>query len=203
MEQRTYAPEILDLRRQSGVWDRVGPQMPPYGEEDRQAPPALRPMASLIQTEAALPGAEVDPCCMGSAAAESIAVITGFGEDELSECRHLQALSRQAPGWAAGTLRELAARHAGQAKRLFAVYYLITGECYVPAAQTERIYVGRWCPALRERYHAAACNGLNYARAAEESLDVCLRKLLGELSEASYRQADALLRILERSMSCG
>lgn len=203
MEQRTYAPEILDLRRQSGVWDRVGPQMPPYGEEVRQEPPALRPMASLIQAEAALPGAEVDPCCMGSAAAESIAVIIGFGEDELAECRHLQALSRQAPGWAAGTLRELAAQHAGQAKRLFAVHYLITGSCYTPAAQTERIYVGRWCPALRERYHAAACNAMNYERAAEGTIDVCLQKLLRELSQTSYRQADVLLRLLERSIGCG
>jgi len=203
MEQRTYAPEILDLRRQSGVWDRVGPQLPPYGEEGTAKMPALRPMASVIQGEAALPGAEVDPCCMGSAAAESLAVITGFGEDELAECRHLQALSRQAPGWAAGLLRELAAQHAAQAKRLFAVHYLITGSCYAPAVQTERIYVGRWCPALRERYHAAACNGLNYDRAADGTTDICLQKLLRELSQASYRQADAILRILERSIGCG
>lgn len=203
MEQRAYAPEILDLRRQSGVWDRVGPQLPPYGEEGAAKMPALRPMTNVIQGEGALPGAEVDPCCMGSAAAESLAVITGFGEDELSECRHLQALSRQAPGWAAGQLRELAAQHAAQAKRLLAVHYLITGSCYAPAVQRSRIYVGRWCPALRERYHAAACNGLNYERAAEETIDVCLKKLLRELSEASYRQADVLLGLLERSISCG
>ena len=60
--------------------------------------------------------------------------------------------------------------------------------------------MGRWCPALRERYHAAACNGLNYERAAEETIDVCLKKLLRELGEASYRQAEVLLRMLERSI---
>lgn len=200
MEQRAYAPEILDLRRQSGVWDRVGPQLPPYGEEGETKMPALRSAAGAIQAEAALPGAEVNPCCMGSAAVEALAVIAGFGEDELTECRHLQALSRQAPGWAADRLRELAAQHAAQAKRLFTVYYLITGSCYAPAVQGERIYVGRWCPALRERYHAAACNGLNYERAAEETIDVCLKKLLRELGEASYRQAEVLLRMLERSI---
>ena len=200
MEQRAYAPEILDLRRQSGVWDRVGPQLPPYGEEEERKMPALRPAAGVMQAEAALPGAEVNPCCMGSAAMEALAVIAGFGEDELTECRHLQALSRQAPGWAADRLRELAAQHAARAKRLFAVYYLISGSCYTPAVQTERIYVGRWCPALRERYHAAACNGMNYERAAEETIDVCLKKLLRELGEASYRQAEVLLRMLERSI---
>lgn len=208
MEQRAYAPEILDLRRQSGVWERVGPQMPPYQEEEirggnRQEQVALQPVESVIRQEAALPGAELNPCCMGSAAAELTAVITGFGEDELTECRHLQALSHQAPAWAAGQLRELAVQHAGQAKRLFAVYYLITGSCYTPLVQTERIYVGRWCPALRERYHAAACNGLNYERAADSTTDVCLRKLLQELGAMSYRQAEMLLRMLERSMNCG
>ena len=97
-------------------------------------------------------------------------------------------------------MRELAAGHRRLAKRIFAVYYLITGMCYSPTVQTERIYVGRWCPALRERYHAAACTALNYERAAESTTDVCLRKLLQELGEASYREAEMLLGLLERSM---
>ena len=194
MEHNRYAPEVLDLRRRSAVWERVGPQLPPY-EDGESGEEAL-----TLQQEAALPGAEVDPCCMGSAAAELTAVLVGFGEDELWACRHLQALGQQAPAWAAGTLRELAVGHRRQAKRIFAVYYLITGMCYTTAVQTERIYVGRWCPALRERYHAAACTALNYERAAESTTDVCLRKLLQELGEASYREAEMLLGLLERSM---
>lgn len=197
MEQNR--PEILDLRRQSGVWERVGPQLPPYGEVPSEET-AQRESESLLRQEAALPGAEVDPCCMGSAAAELTAVLAGFGEDELWSCRHLQALSRQAPLWAAAVLRDLAGRHQQRAKRLFAVYYLITGLCYAPAVQESRIYVGRWCPALRERYHAAACTALNYERAAEGTTDVCLRKLLQELGEASYREAEVLLGLLERSV---
>lgn len=192
MEQNRYAPEILDLRRSSAVWDRVGPQLPPYEEEGEAA--------SRLRQEAELPGAEVDPCCMGSAAAELTAVLAGFGEDELWAGRNLQALAQQAPAWAAGTLRELAAGHRRQAKRIFAAYYLITGMCYAPTVQSSRIYVGRWCPALRERYHTAACTALNYERAAESTTDVCLRKLLQELGEASYREAEMLLGLLERSM---
>ena len=208
MEQKAYTPEILDLRQQNRVWERVGPQLPPYGEmgeDNKRFHTELMPRPAqqvFDRNEAVLPGAEVNPCCMGSAAEEAVAVIAGFGEDELSECRHLQALSRQAPGWAVGQLRDLAGQHANQAKRLFAIYYLITGNCYTPVQQTERIYVGRWCPALRERYHAAACNGMNYERASEETTDICLKALLRELSEASYQQANVLLRILEQSMRC-
>lgn len=205
MEQSVYTPEVLDLRRQRGVWDRVSPQIPAY--PDRPAVQAMAVqmnsqtgMTPAARAESTLPGAEIDPCCMGSAAQDVIEVLMGFAEEELSECRHLQALSCQGPGWAAGRLREMAADHARHAKRLFAVYYLITGTCYTPVVQTDRIYVGKWCPALRERYHAAACSGMNYRRAAEGTTDVCLRTLLDDLSEASYRQAEVLLQILERSM---
>ena len=81
-----------------------------------------------------------------------------------------------------------------------AVYYLITGECYRPRVSCGRVCVERWCPALRERYHAQACSGLNYARAADETTDLCLRRLLAELSVEEYRHADQLLRLLERGL---
>ena len=57
-----------------------------------------------------------------------------------------------------------------------------------------------WCETLRARYHDAACNGLNYIRAAEGTTDPCLRRLLEEFSDDEYRQADALLTMLERSL---
>ena len=56
------------------------------------------------------------------------------------------------------------------------------------------------CAALRERYHEAACNGLNYARAAEETTDPCLSRLLNDLSGEDYRHADVFLAMLERSL---
>ena len=123
-----------------------------------------------------------------------------FIEEELANQRQMQALSRQCPTWARQQLRELAATDGAHARRLMAVYYLITGECYRPNVSCGRICVGRWCAALRERYHAAACEGLNYARAAEETTDPCLRRLLEELSGEEYRQADVLLAMLERSL---
>ena len=45
-----------------------------------------------------------------------------------------------------------------------------------------------------------ACNGMNYLRAGEETTDPCLGRLLKELGEESYRQADQLMALERR---CG
>ena len=87
------------------------------------------------------------------------------------------------------------------ARRLMAVYYLITGSCYRPAVSCERICVGQWCTALRERYHAEVCGGFNYARAQDGTTDSCLGELLGQLSADEYRHAEVLMGMLERSLS--
>lgn len=150
-----------------------------------------------------LPGAERNPCCMGTAAGEMLDVITGYIEAALSDRRYLQAMVRPAPSWARQTLRDMAADLQSHARQLMAAHYLITGQCYRPSVSAERIYVGRWCPALRERYHAAACAGLNYARSADDTLDPCLSKLFQDLSKESYGHAEKLMGLLERSLRNG
>jgi len=203
MEQNARTPEVYDYRQYDRIWQRVAPALTPYpaGQNgDGQELPGTELLPGQGRQESQLPGAEINPCCMGSAAAEMLAVITGFVEEELTECRQLRALAGQAPGWARRQVQEIAARQAESARRLMAVYYLITGECYRPHISCGRICVGRWCPALRERYHSRACSGLNYARAADETTDLCLEKLLRTMSEAAYCQAETLLRILERSL---
>ena len=129
-----------------------------------------------------------------------LGVITGYIEVALSDRRYLLALVRQAPSWARQTLRDMAADLQSQARRLMTAYYLITGQRYRPSLSTERIYVGRWCPALRERYHAAACSGFNYARSAEDTMDPCLTKLFEEMSKQSYAHAETLMGLLQRSL---
>ena len=62
-----------------------------------------------LAEEAQLPGAEENPCCMGTAASEMLAVIRGFIDAELLDQRYDLALARQAPSWARGRMRELAA----------------------------------------------------------------------------------------------
>ena len=97
-------------------------------------------------------------------------------------------------------IRQLAEEAGCAARHLMAACYLITGECYRPAVECGRICLGRWCTALRERYHAEACNAMNYLRAAEGTTDPCLGRLLTQLGEESYRQADTLLCLLQRSL---
>ena len=163
-------------------------------------PAAPETPAVPVPANSALPGAERNPCCMGTEAAEMLGVITGYMEAALSDRRYLLALARQAPSWARRDLRDMAEDLQDQARRLMAAHYLITGQRCRPSVSTERIYVGRWCPALRERYHAAACSGFNYARSAEDSLDPCLTKLFEELSKQSYAHAETLMGLLQRSL---
>lgn len=195
MDQQVHTPEAYDYRQYDRVWQRVAPTLEPY--------PTMGQSETMASGENQLPGAVQDPCCLGSAAAEMLNVLTGFAEEELADRRQILALSRQAPPWARQRLRQIAEEECAHAQKLMAVYYLITGECYRPTVSYERITAGRWCPALRELYHASACSGLNYARAAEGTTDPCLRELLNELSADEYRHANVFLSMLERTLRNG
>lgn len=193
-----------DYRQYDRIWERVAPTLNPYPAVRTQntgAAVSPAPASQSTQSEETLPGAQMDPCCMGTAAAESIDVLKGFIEGELSDRQTYMALARQAPNsMAARTLREIAADEAAHAKRLMAVYYLITGECFRPSLSRGQISMGNWCATLRQRYHEEACGGFNYIRAAEGTTDPCLSKLLTQLSEDEYRHADRLLNLLERAL---
>lgn len=216
MAQNLHSPEVYDFRRYDRVWQRVAPDLEPYpgmngGARSAPSQPAAAAGASgtaqqaglpaaVSRQEAQLPGAAQDPCCMGSAAAEMLEVLTGFIEEELEDRRYFLALSRQAPSWARQRLRDMAAEEGAHARRLMAAHYLITGQCYRPAIAGGAVSIGRFCPALRERYHMEACNGLNYARSADGTTDPCLVKLLNELSADEYRHAEQLMAMLERAI---
>ena len=223
MEQNVHRPEIYDYRQYDRVWQRVAPNLEPYPgmrqspdskNSSAEAAPAAAPANSTTmmapvsqQTSAAqtaqegqLPGAAQNPCCMGSAAAEMLEVLTGFVEEELGDRRYYLALARQAPVWARQRLRDIAADEGGHARRLLAVYFLITGECYRPTINCDRICLPGWCAALRERYHEEACGGYNYRRASQETLDPCLHQLLLAFSQDEYRHANAMLCLLSGVM---
>lgn len=232
MNQTVHNPEPYDFRQYDRIWQRVAPNLEPYpgmcamsgvspAAEPGMAGPAVpaqpvtpavpaqpvtpaMPAQPVIPPQAGLlPGADANPCCMGTAAAEMLDVLTGYIEAALSDRRYILALVRQAPSWARQTLRDIAADLQSQARSLAAAHYLITGQCYHPSVSTERIYTGRWCPALRERYHAAACAGLNYARSAGDVVDPCLAKLLEDYSKQSYAHAEKLMELLQRSLRNG
>ena len=188
-------PCACDYEACREVWKRVAPGEDPYPMEDN-----ANTQMSAQDSELTLPGAEADPCCMGSEARELLAVLEGYIEEELEDRRRYLALSRQAPSWARQTLRDMAEEENGHARRLMAARYLITGQPYRPNLVCGVFCPGRWAEELRRSYHEEACGGLNYARTADGTTDVCLAKLLNELSEDEYRHAERLMTLLERSL---
>ena len=56
--------------------------------------------------------------------------------------------------------------------------------------------------ALRSCYHQEACNGLNFARAADETTDLCLTKLFNQLSQQAYQRAEDVMSLLGRLICC-
>ncbi|MEG0780439.1 MAG: ferritin family protein [Oscillospiraceae bacterium] len=190
-----------DYRQCDQIWQRVSPEYNPYPDARNHCPQPLPGLQPVPPPAALLPGEQLDPCCMGTVAMQSIDVLKGYIESELSDQRYYVAFARQAPNaQAARALRELGAEEGEHARRLLAVYYLITGACHRPAIACDKIRICSYCEALRGRYHQEACGGFNYIRTADETTDPCLTKLLTELSEAEYRHARRLLELLEQAL---
>ena len=72
MDQTLHAPETYDYRRYDRIWQRVSPTLEPY-----PAAPEDTTTALTTRQEAQLPGADINPCCLGSAATEMLEVLTG------------------------------------------------------------------------------------------------------------------------------
>lgn len=191
-----------DYRRCARVWQRVDPTLDPYPDVRAAAAMAAdTPGDSLSAAELSLPGAQADPCCMGTAALESLEVLQGFIREELADRRTYLFLARRAPtAEARQVFRAIASDEARHARRLLATVYLITGERYCPAICYPPLRCDGYCAALRERYHEEVCGGFNYRRASQETLDPCLQQLLLAFSQDEYRHANAMLGLLSGVM---
>lgn len=195
-----------DYRRCARVWQRVDPTLDPYPDVRAAAAMAADTpgdglSAAERNTELTLPGAQADPCCMGTAALESLEVLQGFIREELADRRTYLFLARRAPtAEARQVFRAIASDEGRHARRLLAAVYLITGERYCPAICYPPLRCDGYCAALRERYHEEVCGGFNYRRASQETLDPCLQQLLLAFSQDKYRHANAMLCLLSSVM---
>ena len=195
-----------DYRRCARVWQRVDPTLDPY--PDLRAAAAMAAdtpgdglSAAERNAELTLPGAQADPCCMGTAALESLEVLQGFIREELADRRTYLFLARRAPtAEARQVFRAIASDEGRHVRRLLAAVYLITGERYCPAICYPPLRCDGYCAALRERYHEEVCGGFNYRRASQETLDPCLQQLLLAFSQDEYRHANAMLCLLSGVM---
>lgn len=195
-----------DYRRCARVWQRVDPTLDPYPDVRAAAAMAADTpgdglSAAERNAELTLPGAQADPCCMGTAALESLEVLQGFIREELADRRTYLFLARRAPtAEARQVFRAIASDEERHARRLLAAVYLITGERYCPAICYPPLRCDGYCAALRERYHEEVCGGFNYRRASQETLDPCLQQLLLAFSQDEYRHANAILCLLSGVM---
>lgn len=195
-----------DYRRCARVWQRVDPTLDPYPDVRAAAAMAADTpgdglSAAERNAELTLPGAQADPCCMGTAALESLEVLQGFIREELADRRTYLFLARRAPtAEARQVFRAIASDEGRHARRLLAAVYLITGERYCPAICYSPLRCDGYCAALRERYHEEVCGGFNYRRASQETLDPCLQQLLLAFSQDEYRHANAMLCLLSGVM---
>ena len=195
-----------DYRRCARVWQRVDPTLNPYPDVRATAAMAADTpgdglSAAERNAELTLPGAQADPCCMGTAALESLEVLQGFIREELADRRSYLFLARRAPTAEARQMfRAIASDEGRHARRLLAAVYLITGERYCPAICYPPLRCDGYCAALRERYHEEVCGGFNYRRASQETLDPCLQQLLLAFSQDEYRHANAMLCLLSGVM---
>ena len=195
-----------DYRRCARVWQRVDPTLDPYPDVRAAAAMAAdTPGDGLSAAERnaglTLPGAQADPCCMGTAALELLEVLQGFIREELADRRTYLFLARRAPtAEARQVFRAIASDEGRHARRLLAAVYLITGERYCPAICYPPLRCDGYCAALRERYHEEVCGGFNYRRASQETLDPCLQQLLLAFSQDEYRHANAMLCLLSGVM---
>ena len=195
-----------DYRCCARVWQRVDPTLDPYPDVRAAAAMAADTpgdglSAAERNAELTLPGAQADPCCMGTAALESLEVLQGFIREELADRRTYLFLARRAPtAEVRQVFRAIASDEGRHARRLLAAVYLITGERYCPAICYPPLRCDGYCAALRERYHEEVCGGFNYRRASQETLDPCLQQLLLAFSQDEYRHANAMLCLLSGVM---
>ena len=202
-----------DYRLYDSVWQRVSPGCDPYGDQfpacdrhctcdephtgDMMRTQTPQTLPATVRSEDTLPGAQLNPCCMGSEATESLTVLEGFIEAEQAQRRCFLALApKLCHGDAARLLRMLARDKQNAVRELTAAYYLITGSCYESTICAQHMRWHSAADALRSCYHREACSGFNYRRAAEETLDLCLQKLFGRLADQSFAGADALMDLL-------
>ncbi|MGM9618987.1 MAG: ferritin-like domain-containing protein [Oscillospiraceae bacterium] len=208
MERQTplEREQTYDFRQHDRIWQRVAPGLTPFPEVRGPAPrPPMMGTETGAETgtgmttaaELQLPGAQANPCCLGSAAAESLPVLTGFMREERQTRRWERCLLSQAPDGASRALLQRLINGSGAIlRRLAAIYYLITGGWPECESMGFTSCGCGWAEGLRMAYHMEACGAMNYIRAAEGTTDPCLNRLMTELGQEKNARADRLLALL-------
>lgn len=194
-------PGQYDFEAYDRVWQRVFPELTPYPVQEQ--PPLNLPDLPANEQVGQLPGAERNPCCMGTEAQQSIHVIEGFTENEIALCRFYKEFARCVSNRkSASAIQKLQEMQLEHVRRLKAIYYLITGQCMVLRRQLTMPAITNYCDTLRAAYHEETCSSFNYYRAAVGAPDPCLRALFERLGGAKARQAEMVIEMLAAAVRC-
>lgn len=138
-----------------------------------------------------------DVPCLGSQALGSVPLLQAMIAQELRDARFYQALSRRAGGNAARLFAAMASDEWRHAKRLSAAYFLISGVRYWPEPH-EKVNLGSYLNALRQRFIAEQNGAAAYRAAAEECRDACLRELFLEHALDEGNHANQIRLVVEQ-----
>ena len=113
------APQTYDYEDYDRIWQRVLPELNTFPEsrnEDGDLPGTPIPGDDELME---LPGAQRNPCCLGTAAQNSINVIIGFLEVEMANCRFYRCFYPKAPNPAAArAIRQMMLDEMDHVRRL-------------------------------------------------------------------------------------
>ncbi len=194
MDKRTEETRSYDYRLHDRIWERVSPELTPFPEM-RGGEAALMPRNA--SAELRLPGAQADPCCLGSAAMESVGVLEGFLREERQSRSLLKMLLCCAPTQeTARAVERLLKSSQAVLRRIETVIYLIEGRWPGREEACGRAGTARWQEGLRTAYHLEVCGAMNYTRAGEETTDPCLSRLLQDVGREKYARSDRILNLL-------
>ncbi|HEX2937898.1 MAG TPA: ferritin-like domain-containing protein [Ruminiclostridium sp.] len=138
--------------------------------------------------------------CFGSDSSQYADRLMEFINDEFSDHLYYSQLSRRSPTqYARKLFREMSADELRHSRRFAAAYFLITGKRYFPTRNTvEPVTVPPiFIQALRQRYLAESRDAVKYRMFAQQTRDLCLRRIAMNTSDDERRHAQEIMELLQ------
>lgn len=138
--------------------------------------------------------------CFGSDSTIYADRLMEFINDEFSDHLYYEQLSRRAATQSARRMfKRFSQDELRHSRRFAAAYFLITGKRYFPVRSTvEPVVVPPvFIQALRQRYLAESRDAVKYRTFAQQTSDLCLKRMAMETSEDERRHAQEIMELLQ------
>lgn len=213
MEHTTYrapAPEVwndADEQRFAAVWERVraAQQGGPEAQRSPAAPPGNLETTpgedALARRTAPTPPQTIQQPPAGADTERQALLLRHFVLMELDAHLFYTRFAVRVHGKKPeGSLTDIAEDGQRHIRRLLAAHYLLTGRSYQPRFQPISCPLPEYREGLRVKFEEKKRSALEYARAAEETEDRCMRELFQELAEEEHDHARLLQALMEAAV---